>query len=233
MALDQISVGSVRTKRGLRARFHTPSVAALLAVFAVSVLVLPNTHARAGASTPNAQVYQVPSTIADNCSTDVTSSLQSWLESLPNAVTAAAHGTAVTPSPIVVEFASGGCFLVNGSLWLQGWQNVTFDGNGSELKQTNIYPVSYSWGNSSPYQLPLSCYNTSLFGSSNDQPTYSDGSAIMWWVDGGCNLSWRDFNIQGSYGSGTDTSGSPEQDSLFQLNGVENASIVNNTIDNS
>jgi Right handed beta helix region/Bacterial Ig domain len=185
------------------------------------------------ATTPTAQVYQVPSSIADNCSTDVTSQLQAWLQTLPNGEIAAEDGTSVTPSPIVVQFAHDGCYLVNGSLWLQGWQNVTFEGNGAELKQTNIHSTSYDWGATAPYQLPLSCYNTGLFGSTHEQPTYTDGTAIMWYVDGGCNLTWRDFDIQGSYGSGTDSSGSPEQDSLIQLNGVENASIENNTIDNS
>ena len=185
------------------------------------------------AATPTAQVFQVPNSIPDNCSTDVTSQLQTWLESLPNGEIAAEEGTAVTPSPIVIEFAHDGCYLVNGSLWLQGWQNVTFEGNGAELKQTNIYSVTYDWGTTAPYQIPLSCYNTGLFGSTHEQPTYTDGTAIMWYIDGGCNLSWRDFNIQGSYGSGTDSSRSPEQDSLIQLNGVENASIENNTLDNS
>jgi Big-like domain-containing protein/parallel beta helix pectate lyase-like protein len=214
-----------------RSRLSLVVVMALVAVF-VSGLGVP-TITDSAAAAPAAQVYQVPSTIADNCSTDVTSQLQAWLESLPNGEIAAAYGTSITPSPIVVQFARDGCYLVNGSLWLQGWQNVTFEGNGSELKQTNIYSVSYDWGTTAPYQLPLSCYNTGLFGSTHEQPTYTDGTAIMWWVDGGCNLSWRDFNIQGSYGSGTDSSGSPEQDSLIQLNGVENASIEDNTIDNS
>jgi hypothetical protein len=85
-------------------------------------LGIPIISNNAAASTPTAQVYQVPTSIADNCSTDVTSALQSWLESLPNGEDAAEYGTSVTPSPIVVEFASDGCYLINGSLWLQGWR---------------------------------------------------------------------------------------------------------------
>jgi Big-like domain-containing protein len=216
-----------------RARWNFVAVIVLAGTF-VMVLgskVVVSTPSAGAATPPTAQVYQVPSSIADNCSTDVTSQLQTWLDSLPNGQIAAEDGTAVTPTPIVVQFAHDGCYLVNGSLYFLGWQNVTFDGNGAELKQTNIYPVNDEWGQTAPYQLPLYCGNSALFGSEHQQPTYSDGSAIMWYVDGGCNLSWHGFNMQGSLNTGTDSSGSPEQDSLMQVEGVQGVSITNNTLD--
>jgi hypothetical protein len=76
--------------------------------------------------TVSSNVYSPPSTIAADCSADVTIPLWDWLYSLP-------QGTA--QHPVKVLFAKNGCYLINGSEYLRGFTNVILDGNGSTFKQ--------------------------------------------------------------------------------------------------
>lgn len=65
----------------------------------------------------------VPSTIASDCSVDVTSALLSWVSTVPNNSTLA--------------FGSGKCYRIDGTVELRGRSGLTFEGNGSTFKSLN------------------------------------------------------------------------------------------------
>jgi hypothetical protein len=232
--------GVARLSRSQISVVLTVALIALLATVLDSRIDAPMTRSAGAATTgPTAQVYPVPSSVPTNtCSTDpgtwtdATSALEAFFMSLPQG----------TPTkPIVVQFAHSACYLVNGSLDLRGFQDVTFDGNGATLEQTDVYTISYQytdsqgagscqsgptidsktglqtgvWGpcdvvpNSTSGKQPLyACGNPSqpnntLFGANTNNPgivSVDDSTAMMWWVEGGCDLSWRNFTFQGSYG---------------------------------
>ena len=173
------------------------AVIALVAAFVTvlgSRIVVPGTASAGASAPPTATIYQVPTTIADDCSIDVTGQLQNWLGSLPNGQYAATYGTSGTaPAPIIVMFQPNGCYLVNSSIELLAWQNVTFDGNGSTLEQHDITTSNYAFTN----PLQEYCDNSQAFG--NTGINYNNTTAIMWWVEGGCNLTWRNFTFAGSW----------------------------------
>ena len=65
-------------------------------------------------------VYKVPTSIAADCSVNVTAALQAWLDSLPDGATAL--------------LAAGGCYRVDGTPQLIDRNGLTIDGNGSTLR---------------------------------------------------------------------------------------------------
>lgn len=67
---------------------------------------------------------QVPASIAANCSQDVSSALQSWINSRPN-------GSSLT-------FPSGSCYLVQSGLSLSGRTGISLLGTGSTLRATTV-----------------------------------------------------------------------------------------------
>lgn len=71
--------------------------------------------------------YSVPGTIASDCSVDNTSDLQSFLTTLP--------------ANSVVNFPSGGCYLIQSRLNLTGINGLTINGNGSTLKRTDTTEI--------------------------------------------------------------------------------------------
>jgi hypothetical protein len=70
-----------------------------------------------------AEAVAVPASIASGCkSGDSTTALDQFLASVPADAT--------------VVFPRAGCFIINGTLLLQGTRGLTIDGNGSRLEQT-------------------------------------------------------------------------------------------------
>jgi hypothetical protein len=67
--------------------------------------------------------YSVPSTIANNCSTDVTSQLLSWIGSVPNNST--------------LTFTTGACYKIEGTIEIRGRSGLTIDGNGATFRSFN------------------------------------------------------------------------------------------------
>ena len=63
---------------------------------------------------------RVPSSIADDCSRDVTAALLQWIASVPNDSS--------------LSFSPQGCYRVDGSLRVVGRSNLTFDGNGATFR---------------------------------------------------------------------------------------------------
>jgi hypothetical protein len=86
-----------------------------------SAAVTPDTSASNGtAVTFGTKDYIVPSTIADNCSTDVSGALNAWIASVPNNST--------------IEFPANACYGITSSLVINNRSNVTLDGNNGQVK---------------------------------------------------------------------------------------------------
>jgi hypothetical protein len=68
------------------------------------------------------QVYTVPSSVPTGCSTDATSKILSWIDSVPNSST--------------LRFGAGACYRIEGTLELRN-RTLTIDGNGSTFKSLN------------------------------------------------------------------------------------------------
>jgi hypothetical protein len=196
----------------------------VVAVLGSNVVTAPTKSAGA-ATSATAVVYPVPA-YDTTCAQDDTNSLQSFLDSLP---------AGSNSSPIVVQFPPNGCYQVDSSLTIRDFENYTFDGNGATLQQTNVVAAAYTLPAND--QAPIYCGSSNLYGAGNGPDTINT-SGIMLWVEGGCDLTFRDFNLQGSHtvGTYTDTSctanNCAENDSLIQINGVQGITITNNTIAN-
>lgn len=162
------------------------------------------------------QVFTPPSDIASDCSVDVTVPLYDWINTLPEGTSA---------SPTEVEFAAGGCYQVDGTLYLRGLSDFIFDGNGAEFEQTKV--VDGELRDDPPPDRPAYCGSGRFTKSQGTIPT---GFDIMWFVEGGCDLMFESMDIDG-----TNTAGSPggslEQDSAIQLSGVQRALVTGETID--
>ena len=72
----------------------------------------------------SATTYQIPSTIAGNCSADVTQQILAWIASVPD--------------NSILSFTSGGCYRIEGTLELTNRNGLTFEGNGSTFKATTV-----------------------------------------------------------------------------------------------
>jgi hypothetical protein len=68
------------------------------------------------------RTFGAPSSIASDCSIDVTTELQAWLDQLPDDVTA--------------ELKAGGCYRIEGTVELAGRRKLVLAGNGATLKAT-------------------------------------------------------------------------------------------------
>jgi hypothetical protein len=69
-----------------------------------------------------AATFQVPATIAADCSIDVTTALSNWIASVPNNT--------------VVSFPSNGCYRIDGTLQLNYRSGLDFEGNGSTFSSS-------------------------------------------------------------------------------------------------
>jgi Bacterial Ig domain len=70
-----------------------------------------------------AATYQAPSSIANDCSVDVTPALLSWIGSVPDYST--------------LSFATNGCYRIEGTLEFSGRKGLDFEGNGSTFRSFN------------------------------------------------------------------------------------------------
>jgi hypothetical protein len=111
-------------RRRLAALWMTATVAATLAV----------SVDRAEAAT-----YTAPASIPGDCSRDVTADIKSFLASVPN-------GTASVPNTVV--FGTGLCYLVNGTIELDGRVGLVIDGAGSTFKASQKGAVGSSGSSS-------------------------------------------------------------------------------------
>lgn len=68
---------------------------------------------------PTGPVVTVPTSIAANCSTDVTQALDNWFATVPNNVT--------------IQFPANGCYNIEGTLYLPNRTQLDIEGNGSQF----------------------------------------------------------------------------------------------------
>jgi hypothetical protein len=73
-----------------------------------------------GVTPPTGKALAPPSSIPANCSTDVTSQLQSWFDSVPDGS--------------VMAFPAHACYRIEGTLMLDGRNNLLLEGNGATLQ---------------------------------------------------------------------------------------------------
>jgi alpha-tubulin suppressor-like RCC1 family protein len=164
--------------------------------------------------------------VPDDCSVDVTVQLYKLINSFPQG----------TPNdPIEVEFAPGGCYLVNGMLFLRGFQDYIFDGNGSTFEQQSVTSLELTKGDPPPTRAPY-CDAPNLYGGASDAANalakilYNDGGPpddIMWFVEGGCDLEFGDMTIDGA---GSTNGSKTEQDSAFEVAGAQRVLVTGNDI---
>jgi hypothetical protein len=72
---------------------------------------------------PTGTGVPVPSSIASDCSVDVTSQMLSWIASVPNNST--------------LSFGAGKCYRIEGVLELRGRSGLVFEGNGATFRSLN------------------------------------------------------------------------------------------------
>jgi hypothetical protein len=87
----------------------------LLCSLALALIVL--SPASGGIGAPS---YDAPSTVASDCSVDVTNALLSWIGTIPNNST--------------LVFRSGGCYRIEGTLEFRNRTGLTFEGNGATFQ---------------------------------------------------------------------------------------------------
>ena len=173
---------------------------------------------------PPSTCEQVPTaTIPDDCSVDVTQALDDWINTLPAGTPAA---------PLEVQFAPGGCYLVNGMIFLRGVTDVIFNGNGATFEQqsvasaVDIHPPTTV----NPY-----CGVTNDFGGAraalNKAESGNPPTDIMWYVEGGCDLEFENMTIDGANTAGGSSKYSA--DSAIQVSGGQRVLITSDTMNTS
>ena len=165
---------------------------------------------------PNSMVVSPPASIDTTCAVDDTPGLLRWFATLP-------AGTATHPLEVV--FGEGDCYQIDGSLFFHNVQRAIFNGNGAKFVQ--LAPRSemlVTTSNDQPY-----CGSPATFGPNPGHIQYQLTIPIMWWFDGGCDLTIENMTILGSY-PGVGGGGVNMQDSAMQFNGVQRATITNNII---
>ena len=181
------------------------------------VISLVDLDAASAQTVPGAQVFNPPSTIAADCSQDVTKALYDWINTLP-------QGTPEEPTE--VQFASNACYEINGMMFLRGLTDFVFDGQGSTFMQSQI--VNDELTNDLPPDRPAYCgFPRKFVNSSGTVPT---GFDIMWFVEGGCDLVFENMNIEGT-NTKAKPGGQREQDSAIQIAGAQRVLITEDTID--
>ena len=181
------------------------------------MIPLINPEAASAQTVPGAQVFNPPSTIAADCSQDVTKALYDWINTLP-------EGTPEEPTE--VQFASNGCYQIDGMMFLRGLTDFVFDGQGSTFMQSHI--VNNELTNDPPPDRPAYCgFAHKYVNSSGTVPT---GFDIMWFVEGGCDLVFENMNIEGTNSKGK-PGGQEEQDSAIQIAGAQRVLISDDLID--
>jgi len=189
----------------------------MLTVTLVPMVVFAVHVAPASAQTPpGAQVFTPPASIAADCSQDVTKALYDWINTLP-------QGTPDQPTD--VQFASNGCYQIDGMLFLRGLTDFVFDGQGATFMQSHV--VNNVLTKDLPPDQPAYCgFPNRFVDSAGTVPT---GFDIMWFVEGGCDLVFENMNIEGSNAKGK-PGGQREQDSAIQVAGAQRVLITDDTI---
>lgn len=186
-------------------------------VVAVVVSIVSPDRASAVTAPPGTQVFTPPSTIAADCSQDVTKPLYDWINTLP-------QGT--PDQPTEVQFASGGCYQIDGMIFLRGLTDFIFDGQGATFQQSSV--VNGELTDDPPPSRAAYCgFPGKFVSSAGTMPT---GFDIMWFVEGGCDLVFENMDIQGANAKGK-PGGKRQQDSAFEVSGAQRVLITSDTID--
>jgi hypothetical protein len=160
---------------------------------------------------PSGQTYYTPRSIPADCSADVTASLTSWIDSVPDNST--------------LEFPAGACYDVEGTLLLQQRSGLLLQGNGAEI-------LAKTEGSSAAPPSPT--YPSRGFFS-NSWPSRRS----QFWVEEGKNITFDDFVIHGAANlfaphegaeSGTDQSQGLIGQYGIAFAGVNGAMVENSTI---
>lgn len=187
-----------------------------LAVAVLVGMLIPAGVASSVGLPPGVQVFTPPITIPADCSVDVTKPLYDWINTLPQG----------TPSqPTEVQFASGGCYQIDGMIFLRALNDYVFDGNGARFVQSSVVNGELN-GDPPPNRSAYCGITTKFVNASQTIPT---GFDIMFFVEGGCDLVFENMTIQG-----TNTTGKPggtlQQDSAIELAGAQRVIVTNTTI---
>lgn len=168
-------------------------------------------------STRAATIYNIPTSIADDCSRDVTAELNNWIRSVPN-------GTVSSPS--LLMFGVNKCYRVDGKLIQQNtyvvgdryYQNIILDGNGSKLDGSKYIPSTTKINHDMMAfvdPLNLTIQNFTMLGQHPNPCNLDtagncrDGGAVAayeWYagiaIGGGQNVTLRNNKILNMYGDG-------------------------------
>lgn len=107
---------TARVEARLRLRIRiAASLIAVAGSLAIALAGLSSTASSYAAST-----YRIPSSIAGDCSVDVTQPLLSWIASVPDNST--------------VSFGAGRCYRIEGTLEIRDRRGVDFEGNGATFR---------------------------------------------------------------------------------------------------
>jgi hypothetical protein len=90
----------------------------LLLTYGVAIALIAASSGSASLTT-----YQIPASIAGDCSVDVTQPIVNWVASVPN--------------NSILSFGSDACYRLEGTLELEGRSGLTFDGNGATFRSFN------------------------------------------------------------------------------------------------
>jgi Right handed beta helix region len=172
------------------------------------------------------RVFSPPPWIASNCSEDVTIPLWDWLYTLP---------LGSLSSPVEVDFAQSGCYQIDGQLWLRGFTDTTFNGNGATFKNTGA-PTRNETAGKLPMHYPEWCVSdsetTTVVHPPQDTYLESDTGAksdIMFDFEGGCDITLENMNIEEQ---NTTPTTRHEVDSAIQLNGTQRVLIRDDSFTN-
>jgi hypothetical protein len=223
----------------------------------------PNTTVPKSTTPPPKVVptYVVPTSILDDCSADVTIPLWSWLNSLPQpgpGVVQFQHsgcylinGSLDLRNWQKYTLDGNGSTLEQTNVYAVAYQYTDNSPapNGAArcatpgTANTTTFQAEGMWGpcTVTPYpdgRAPVYCGSSTPFGTTDVNASgyvstdYSTGRMVN--VEGGCDLTFRNFNLVGSHGTGTDSdkASSPEQDALVQFNGTQRVLFTDNTLTN-
>jgi hypothetical protein len=104
-----------------RFKGRRPSLRAQAVVILVGALLALSSVA--ASSSAAASAYQVPPSIAGDCSVDVTQAMLSWIGSVPDGS--------------VLSFSAGACYRIEGTLELRNRSGLDFEGNGASFRSFN------------------------------------------------------------------------------------------------
>jgi Right handed beta helix region len=188
----------VAQKRALVIAIAAVVVAA--AAIGIGLGVTSQSSPSASLRVPKGEGYTPPSTINATCSTDDTSQLVSWLYSLPNN----------QDKPTRVTFEDGGCYQIDRTMWLRGFDNWIFNGNGATFEQKSVLDFGTAWvGDNNPATAPY-CGSTAFM---NDRYSAITTNVLMIAMEGGCDVTWENLTIVGEHDS---TGGDPRPSAHFQ-----------------